>query len=47
MGEVNRIVDTGEGGVKFDPEFKKKFLRELLEIIEEREQAARDRVSGI
>ena len=45
--EVNRIVDTGEGGVKFDPEFKKKFLRELLEIIEEREQAARDRVSGI
>ena len=44
--EVNRIVETGEGGVRFDPDFKEKFLRELLEIIEGRAQEARNRVSG-
>ena len=41
--EVNRIVDTGEGGVKFDPDFKEKFLSELLEIIEARTEKARKR----
>ena len=41
-----RIVETGEGGVRFDPDFKEKFLRELLEIIEGRAQEARNRVSG-
>ena len=44
--EVNRIVETGEGGVRFDPDFKERFLRELLEIIEGRAQEARNRVSG-
>lgn len=44
--EVNRIVETGEGGVRFDPDFKEKFLRELLEIIEGRAQEARNRVRG-
>ena len=41
--EVNRIVETGEGGVRFDPDFKEKFLRELLEIIEARTEKARKR----
>lgn len=41
--EVNRIVESGEGGVKYDPEFKNLFLRELLEIIDRRAQAAGSR----
>ena len=41
--EVNRIVESGEGGVKYDPEFKEQFLRELLEIIDGRAQAAGSR----
>ena len=44
--EVNRIVETGEGGVRYDPEFKKKFLAELLEIIAERAEARRKRAAA-
>ena len=31
--EINRIIESGEGGVRFDPEHKKRFVRDLLEII--------------
>ena len=44
--EVNGIVESGEGGVIYDPQFKNKFLRELLEIIAERTEAARERLAA-
>ena len=44
VSEVNRIVESGEGGVRYDPEFKDRFLQELLEIIDERTRAARARL---
>lgn len=44
--EVNGIVESGEGGVIYDPQFKSKFLRELLEIIAERTEAARERLAA-
>lgn len=44
--EVNGIVENGEGGVIYDPQFKSKFLRELLEIIAERTEAARERLAS-
>ena len=44
--EVNGIVESGEGGVIYDHQFKSKFLRELLEIIAERTEAARERLAA-
>ena len=44
VSEVNRIVESGEGGVRYDPEFKDRFLQELLEIIDARTRAARARL---
>ena len=43
--EVNRIVVSGEGGVRYDPKFKSVFLRDLLEIIDERTRQARTRLA--
>ena len=43
--EVNRIVVSGEGGVRYDPKFKSVFLRDLLEIIDERTRQARTRLT--
>lgn len=31
--EVNRIVEKNEGGVRYDPQYKKEFISDLLEII--------------
>lgn len=31
--EVNRIVEKNEGGVRYDPQYKKEFIYDLLEII--------------
>ena len=31
--EVNRIVEKNEGGVRYDPKYKKEFISDLLEII--------------
>ena len=44
--EINGIVETEEGGVSLDPKFKTRFLSELLEIIDERMQAARARLAA-
>ena len=44
VSEVNRIVESGEGGVRYDPKFKNRFLQDLLEIIAERTEAARARL---
>ena len=44
--EINGIVENEEGGVSLDPKFKTRFLSELLEIIDERTQAARARLAA-
>ena len=31
--EVNRMVEKNEGGVRYDPQYKKEFISDLLEII--------------